>query len=213
MILLYFDREEQERQEEQIMALSASPVPAPRAGPNRPMKPTFKSMPDLSSVAGSGGGTGNNTLTANSPMPQRRTSESDNQRAVTPNSAAAAVDAANPDDSDVLQQIVPVRDRRKMFEGASDVSRLTPRRYGSTGGGMGVSGAWPSMPSLTVRIKPDKPQPIPLVGTHTKPSVNHGDTSDLIHHTPVKGRSKVINKLLLLHNTYRSVFYPQLLRA
>ena len=171
------------------MALSASPVPAPRGGSNRPMKPTFKSMPDLSisTVTGSGGGhAGSNSLTPESPVPPRRTSESDNnQGMMTPTSAAATT----PDDSDVLQQIVPVRDRRKMFEGVSDVSRLTPRRYGGSGG-MGVSGAWPSMPSLTVRIKPEKPQPLPLVGAHTKPSAgNLADSTDLINHThAVKGK-------------------------
>ena len=172
------------------MALSASPVPAPRGGSNRPMKPTFKSMPDLSlsAVTGSGGHAGSNSLTPESPVPQRRTSESDNnQGMMTPGATSAA---ATPDDSDVLQQIVPVRDRRKMFEGVSDVSRLTPRRYGGSGG-MGVSGAWPSMPSLTVRIKPEKPQPLPLVGAHTKPSAgNLTDSTDLINHThAVKGKT------------------------
>merc|ERR1719376_1014284 len=48
-----------------------------------------------------------------------------------------------------------------------------------------TSSQWPSMPSLTVRVKPEKPQPLPLVGANTKLSKDELGNGE-IHHTPVK---------------------------
>ena len=84
------------------------------------------------------------------------------------------------DDVDGLN-IVPVKDRRKVFEEVTGpqincFAAFKPYKN------------WPSMPSLTVRVKPDKPQPMPLVGANTPRRRQNSKDGLLgeIHHTPVK---------------------------
>ena len=84
-------------------------------------------------------------------------------------------DSCPEEEEDNSSLLVPVKDRRKVFESSMANSRdfLSPKPSRSS---------WPSMPSLTVRVKPDKPQPLPLVGANSRKSEDNGE----IHHTPVK---------------------------
>ena len=54
--------------------------------------------------------------------------------------------APSPVEPEVLETLVPIRERRKMFEagGPVDVSRLTPRRYGGGAAGTSSSSGGPT---------------------------------------------------------------------